>query len=160
MLSIGTKAPSFSLPNQDGKILSLTDFKGKKIALYFYPKDSTPTCTVQACNLRDNISLLKKAGIEVIGISMDSEKRHQNFIKKNQLPFPLLADEEGNVVKAYGAWGEKTLFGKKYMGILRTTYLLDEKGMVVHVIDKVTAKDHAEQILAVLTPRITSKKSR
>lgn len=158
MLSIGTQAPSFSLPNQDGTMLSLADFKGKKVALYFYPKDSTPTCTVQACNLRDHISLLKKAGIEVIGISMDSEKRHQNFIKKNQLPFPLLSDEEGVVVKAYQAWGEKTLFGKKYMGILRTTYLIDEKGVVAHVIDKVASKDHAAQILSVWTLPKASKK--
>lgn len=143
----GTKAPDFSLPDQDGNIVSLNDFKGKKLAVYFYPKDNTPTCTEQACNLRDNIPKLKKAGIYVIGVSMDSEKRHKNFERKYSLPFPLLADVDGKMVKAYKVWGQKMLFGREYMGILRTTYLVNEEGKIAHVIDKVTAKDHARQIL-------------
>lgn len=143
----GTKAPDFSLPDQDGEIISLSDFKGKKLVVYFYPKDNTPTCTEQACNLRDNISKLKKAGIAIIGVSMDSEKRHKNFEQKYSLPFPLLADVEGRMVKAYKVWGEKKLFGREYMGILRTTYLINEEGKIAHVIDKVAAKDHAQQIL-------------
>ncbi len=143
----GTKAPDFSLPDQNGKIVSLSDFTGKKLAIYFYPKDNTPTCTEQACNLRDNSAKLKKARIHVIGVSMDSEKRHKNFEQKYALPFPLLADVEGKMVKAYKVWGEKKLFGREYMGILRTTYLVGEDGKIAHVIDKVAAKDHAQQIL-------------
>lgn len=147
-LPTGIKAPAFNLPNQNGEMVSLSDFKGKKLAIYFYPKDSTATCTVQACNLRDHILVLKKAGINLIGVSMDSQKRHQNFIQKNDLPFPLLSDEEGTMVKDYAVWGEKKLYGKSYMGILRTTYLIDEKGYIAHVIDKVKSKEHAEQIIA------------
>jgi len=143
----GSKAPDFSLPDQNGNTASLSDFKGKKLAIYFYPKDNTPTCTEQACNLRDNISKLKKAGIQIIGVSMDSAKRHKNFETKYTLPFPLLADVESKMVKAYKVWGEKKLFGREYMGILRTTYLIDEEGKIAHIIDKVTAKDHAQQIL-------------
>lgn len=146
-LKKGTKAPGFSLPDQDGNTVSLKDFKGKKLAIYFYPKDNTPTCTEQACNLRDNIAKLKKAGIAVLGVSMDSVKRHKNFETKFSLPFPLLADEAGELVKAYDVWGQKKMFGKEYMGIFRTTYLINEDGKIEHVIDKVTAKDHAQQIL-------------
>lgn len=147
-LPMGFKAPAFKLPNQNGEMVSLSDFKGKKLAIYFYPKDSTATCTVQACNLRDHILELKKAGINLIGVSMDSPKRHQNFIQKNDLPFPLLSDAEGKMVQDYAVWGEKKLYGKSYMGILRTTYLIDEKGYIAHVIDKVKSKEHAEQIIA------------
>jgi peroxiredoxin Q/BCP len=149
MLAPGTIAPDFTVKDQNGKAISLHDFKGRKLALYFYPKDNTPTCTTQACNLRDNISLLKKKGITVLGVSVDTEKKHQNFIKKFSLPFPLLADTEHKLVEAYDVWGEKTLFGVKYMGIHRVTYLIDEKGKIAHVIDKVTSKDHAGQILKV-----------
>ncbi|HTN45138.1 MAG TPA: thioredoxin-dependent thiol peroxidase [Flavipsychrobacter sp.] len=143
----GTKAPAFSLPDQDGNRVSLSDFTGKKLAIFFYPKDNTPTCTEQACNLRDNITGLKKAGIHVIGVSMDSGKRHKNFEQKYSLPFPLLADVEGSMIKTYKVWGQKMLFGREYMGILRTTYLVNEEGKIAHVIEKVTAKDHARQIL-------------
>lgn len=146
-IKAGEKAPGFQLPGQDGNIISLKDFKGKRLAIYFYPKDNTPTCTEQACNLRDNIGKLKKAGIAMIGVSADTEKKHKNFEKKYALPFPLLADVDMKMIKDYGVWGEKTLFGRKYMGIIRTTFLIDEKGKVAHVIDKVTAKDHAQQIL-------------
>ena len=148
MLKPGAKAPDFAVKDQNGHTVSLKDFKGKRVALYFYPKDNTPTCTEQACNLRDNIALLKKAGITVIGVSVDSERKHQNFIQKFSLPFPLLADTDHQLVDAYGVWGEKMLFGRKYMGTFRVTFLIDEKGKIAHVIDKVDAKDHAGQIIA------------
>ncbi len=143
----GSKAPDFSVTNQDGELVSLKDYRGKKLALFFYPKDNTPTCTTQACNLRDNIGLLKKKGIEVIGVSADSEKKHKNFEKKFSLPFPLLADTDQKLVNAYGVWGEKTMFGRNYMGIRRTTFLINEQGKIAHIIDKVNASDHAKQIL-------------
>lgn len=143
----GSKAPKFTLPDQDGNMVSLTDFQGKKLAIYFYPQDNTPTCTTQACNLRDNIALLKKKGIEVIGVSADSERKHQNFRKKFSLPFPLLADTEMQMIKAYGVWGEKTTFGRIYMGIRRTTFLINEAGKIDHIITKVNAADHSSQIL-------------
>jgi peroxiredoxin Q/BCP len=147
MLQPGTKAPDFTVKDQDGNPVSLHDFKGKKVALYFYPKDNTPTCTEQACNLRDNMAKLRKKGVTVLGVSTDSERKHQNFIKKYSLPFPLLADTDHKLVDAYGVWGEKTLFGRKYMGIFRVTFLIDEKGKIAHVISKVDADDHAAQIL-------------
>lgn len=146
-LKPGDKAPEFTVNDQNGNPVSLKDFSGKKLALYFYPKDNTPTCTEQACNLRDNIALLKKKGIAVIGVSVDSEKKHQNFKNKFSLPFPLLSDTDHELVDAYGVWGEKTLFGKKYMGTHRVTFLINEKGSIDDIIDKVTAKDHAQQIL-------------
>ena len=129
---------------------SLADFKGKKIALFFYPKDNTPTCTVEACNLRDNYSLLKRKGIAVIGMSKDPVKSHLKFVKKFSLPFPLLSDEEGNVLSAYDVYGEKILYGRKYMGIYRTTFLIDEKGIILEVITDVNSKDHAQQIMDLL----------
>lgn len=147
MLQPGTKAPDFTVKDQNGNTVSLHDFKGKKVALYFYPKDNTPTCTEQACNLRDNIAALRKKGITVLGVSVDSERKHQNFIRKYSLPFPLLADTDHKLVDAFGVWGEKTLFGHKYMGTYRVTFLIDEDGKIAHVIDKVDAKDHADQIL-------------
>jgi peroxiredoxin Q/BCP len=147
MLQAGDAAPDFSLPDQSGHTFSLRDFRGKKLALYFYPKDNTPTCTEQACSLRDGIESLKAKGITVIGISADSERRHQNFIRKFSLPFPLLADTEHQVADAFGVWGEKTLFGRKYMGIHRVTFLIDESGRIAQVIDKVDARNHAAQIL-------------
>ncbi len=149
MLQPGAPAPDFSVKDQSGNTVSLKDFRGKKVALYFYPKDNTPTCTEQACNLRDNIAALQQKGIAVLGVSVDSEKKHQNFIKKFSLPFLLLADTEHKVVEAYGVWGEKTFWGRKYMGILRTTFLIDEEGKIAHVIDKVDAQEHAAQITAV-----------
>ncbi len=147
MLQTGVQAPDFSVKDQNGNTVSLKDFRGKKVALYFYPKDNTPTCTEQACNLRDNISALQQKGITVLGVSVDSERKHQNFIKKFSLPFPLLADTDHNLVAAYEVWGEKTFWGRKYMGILRTTFLIDEDGRIGQVIDKVDALNHSAQIL-------------
>jgi peroxiredoxin Q/BCP len=149
MLRAGAPAPDFSLPDQSGNTLSLSDFHGKKLALYFYPKDNTPTCTDQACSLRDGMESLKGKGITVIGVSMDSGRKHQNFIKKFSLPFPLLVDAEHKLADAFGVWGEKTLFGRKYMGIHRVTFLIDENGRIAQVIDKVDAQHHAKQILQV-----------
>jgi len=146
-LKKGRKAPMFSLPDQNGNIISLNDFKGKKLVIFFYPKDNTPTCTEEACNLRDNIAALKKKKIAVIGVSRDSVRKHKNFSTKFNLPFPLLADEEGKMVEAYKVWGEKSMFGKTYMGIFRTTYLIDEEGKIAGVIEKVKSKDHSQQIL-------------
>ena len=148
-LKEGDQAPDFSGPNQNGEIISLSDFKGQKLVIFFYPKDNTPTCTEEACNLRDNYGLLKKNGYAVVGVSADSQRKHQNFIKKFDLPFPLIADTEQTMLNAYGVWGEKQMFGKKYMGIFRTTFVVDEKGKIERIIGKVTAKDHAAQILAV-----------
>ncbi|MBL0139277.1 MAG: thioredoxin-dependent thiol peroxidase [Bacteroidetes bacterium] len=146
----GMKAPDFCLPDQEGNMHSLADFKGKKIALFFYPKDNTPTCTVEACNLRDNYSLLKRKGIAVIGMSKDPVKSHLKFVNKFSLPFPLLSDEEANVLSAYDVYGEKILYGRKYMGIYRTTFLIDEKGIILEVITDVNSKDHAQQIMDLL----------
>lgn len=147
-LKEGDQAPDFSGPNQNGETVSLGDFKGQKLVIFFYPKDNTPTCTEEACNLRDNYGLLKKNGYAVVGVSADSQRKHQNFIKKFDLPFPLIADTEQTMLNAYGVWGEKQMFGKKYMGIFRTTFVVDEKGKIERIIGKVTAKDHAAQILA------------
>jgi peroxiredoxin Q/BCP len=147
MLKIGSKAPDFSLPNQDEKVISLSDFKGKKLIIFFYPADNTPTCTAEACNLSDNYTLLTKAGYAVIGVNADGIKKHQNFKKKYNFPFDLLADTESEMIKAYKVWGEKTMFGKKYMGIVRTTFVLDEEGKIARIIDTVKAKEHAQQIL-------------
>lgn len=143
----GDKAPDFKGKDQHGKVVSPKDFLGKKLILFFYPKDDTPTCTVEACNLRDNYPELKKAGFEILGISVDDEKSHVKFIEKFSLPFPLIADVDKKIVTAYGVWGEKSMFGNKYMGIHRVTYVLDEKGKVLKRFDKVQSKDHAKQIL-------------
>ncbi len=146
-LKVGTKAPDFSVKDQSGKLVKLTEFKGKKVVLYFYPKDATPTCTVEACNLRDNYTALQKAGYQVLGVSTDSEKSHQKFITKEKLPFTLLADTDRKLHEAYGTWVEKSMYGKSYMGTARVTYLIDEKGFIQEVIEKVVSKDHAAQIL-------------
>jgi len=146
-LKKGSKAPDFLVKDQDGKEVSLKEFRGRKVILYFYPKDNTPTCTEQACNLRDNIQLLQKKGIVVLGVSADTEKKHKNFEAKYSLPFPLLADTEHKILNAYGVWGEKTLFGRKYMGIHRVTFLISEEGKIDGIIDKVDAADHTKQIL-------------
>ncbi len=143
----GQKAPAFKAKDQDGKDISLADFKGKKLAIYFYPKDMTPTCTVQACNLRDNFSLLKEHGIEIIGISPDDEKSHKKFESRHDLPFRLVADPSHKILEKYGVWVEKKLFGHKYMGVRRTTFLIDEKGKIVKVIGKPKSGDHAKQII-------------
>jgi len=148
MLQVGDAAPDFNIPDQSGQRVTLKEFFGKKVALYFYPKDNTPGCTEQACNLRDNIAALTKAGVVVLGVSVDSAKKHQNFIRKYSLPFPLLADTEHQLVDAYKVWGEKTFWGKKYMGTFRVTFLINEAGIIEHIIDKVDTADHAAQILA------------
>ncbi len=149
-LKVGSKAPVFKAKDQSGKLVSLSDYKGKKLILFFYPKDNTPTCTIEACNLRDNYSLLKKNGFELLGVSIDTEKSHQKFIKKFDLPFPLLSDVDQKIVNDYGLWVEKMLFGRKYMGTARTTFIIDEKGKIAHIIDKVESKDHAGQLLKLM----------
>jgi len=147
-LKVGDKAPDFSIKNQDGKESSLSDYKGKKVILYFYPKDDTPGCTAESCNLRDNYSSLKKKGYEVIGVSADNEKSHAKFVKKFNLPFNILADTERDIIDKYGVWGEKMLFGRKYMGIIRTTFIIDEKGKIEKIIKDVETADHTRQILS------------
>ena len=147
-LQEGKKAPSFTAKDQDGLSIKLSDFKGKKLALYFYPKDDTSTCTVQACNLRDGFKLLAKKGIEVIGVSPDDEKSHTKFIAKHKLPFRIIADTDKKLVEKYGVWGEKQLYGNKYMGVFRTTFLIDEKGVIVKIISKPKVKEHSKEIAA------------
>jgi peroxiredoxin Q/BCP len=147
MLKEGDKAPAFKGIDQDGKKVSLKDFKGKKLVLYFYPQDMTETCTIQACNIRDNFGLLKKKGIAIIGISPDPAASHKKFETKYQLPFPLIADTDHSIIDVFGVWGEKQLFGRDYMGLLRTTFLIDEKGMIRKVINKPKSKQHAQEIL-------------
>lgn len=144
----GKKAPSFTAIGQDGEKIKLADFKGKKLALYFYPKDDTSTCTVQACNLRDGFKMLEKKGVVVIGVSPDDEKSHLKFIAKHKLPFRIIADTDKKLVEKYGVWGEKQLYGNKYMGVFRTTFLIDENGKVVKVITKPKVKEHAAEIAA------------
>ncbi len=146
-LKTGDKAPEFSGKDQDGNPVSLSDFKGHKLVLYFYPKDSTPGCTTQACNLRDNYDLLLKQGYKVLGVSADSEKSHQKFIEKNNLPFPLIADTEKEILQSYGVWGEKKMMGKTFMGTNRTTFIIDEEGIIEDIITKVKTKDHTAQIV-------------
>lgn len=142
----GTKAPAFSAIDQDGEKIKLADFKGQKLALYFYPKDDTSSCTVQACNLRDGFKALEKRGITVVGVSPDDEKSHLKFIAKHELPFRIIADTDKKLVEKYGVWGEKSMYGRKYMGVFRTTFLIDENGVVVKVISKPNVKIHAEEI--------------
>jgi peroxiredoxin Q/BCP len=146
-LAIGDKAPEFSVNDQDGNVVKLSDYRGKKVVLYFYPKDQTPGCTAQSCNLRDNYERLQAAGYEVLGISSDSEKSHQKFIEKQNLPFTLLADTEKNVHDLYGTWVEKKMYGRTYMGTARTTFIINEEGNIEEIIEKVKTKDHTAQIL-------------
>ncbi len=146
-LQVGDKAPSFEAKDQDGNSIKLSDFQGKKIVIYFYPKDSTPACTAQACSLRDNYDALLHKGFVVLGVSVDDEKSHKKFANKYSLPFPLLADPEHIVVDAYGVWGEKMLYGRKYMGTIRTTFIIDETGVIQEIISKVDTKNHAGQVL-------------
>ena len=142
----GMKAPAFTAVDQHGQKIKLSDFKGKKLALYFYPKDSTSTCTVQACNIRDGFKALAKKGIVVVGVSPDDEKSHLKFIANHKLPFQIIADTDKSLVEKYGVWGEKSLYGNKYMGVFRKTFLIDEKGVVVKVIAKPKVKVHADEI--------------
>jgi thioredoxin-dependent peroxiredoxin len=153
-LTIGTTAPDFKTKDQDGKEVNLSDFRGKKVVLYFYPKDMTPGCTAEACDLRDNFKVLQKQNFEILGISTDDEKMHRKFIEKEKLPFRLLADTDKSVHAKYGTWVEKSMYGRKYMGTARITYIIDEKGIISDVIEKVDTKNHAAQILG----QSTSKK--
>jgi len=146
-LQEGQKAPAFTGRDQHGNKVSLSKLKGKRVVLYFYPQDNTPTCTEQACNLRDNQSLLTKAGFTVLGVSPDDEHSHQKFANKFQLPFSLLADPAHTIIGKYGVWGEKQMYGKKYMGLLRTTFLIDEKGVIRKIFQKPKAKQHTAEIL-------------
>jgi peroxiredoxin Q/BCP len=147
-LNPGDAAPAFSAPDQDGKLHSLADYKGKKIALYFYPEDDTPLCTQEACNLRDHYPTLLAQGYVVLGVSADTAAKHKAFAQKYSLPFPLLADPDHAILNAYGVWGEKNMYGKKVMGIRRWTFIIDEQGVITKVFRKVTSAKHAEQILA------------
>lgn len=147
LLEPGTIAPAFTAKDQNGNDVSLSDFRGKKVILYFYPKDDTPGCTKEACNFRDNFADLKEQGFEVLGVSPDSESSHQKFISKYDLNFTLLADENKEVIMAYKAWGEKNNYGKKYMGLHRVTYLIDEEGKIEHIIKRVKTAEATEQIL-------------
>lgn len=149
-LKEGDKAPSFSSTDQDGKKISLADYKGKKLVLYFYSEAGSPTCTIESCNLRDNYSLLKKNGFEVVGVSPDSETVQKKFEIKYKLPFKLLADSTQEVLEKYGVWDQKKLFGREYMGVLRTTFVIDEKGIILKIFTKPRNKAHAEEILAAL----------
>jgi len=147
-LVAGDKAPDFSAKDQSGNTVSLSDFKGKKVVLYFYPKDDTPGCTKEACNFRDNFELLKKKGYVVLGVSVDSERSHKKFIEKYELPFTLISDTEKQVVNAYGVWGKKKFMGREYMGTARVTFVIDENGIIEKVIDKVETTDSTAQVLA------------
>src|SRR5437762_6318005 len=147
-LKEGDKAPAFSGKDQDGNKISLADYKGKKLVLFFYPEDDTPTCTIEACNLRDNYGLLRKNGFEVIGVSPDSEKSHKKFEKKFNLPFTLISDPEHKILEKYGVWDQKKLFGHEYMGVLRTTFVIDEKGIIEKIFLRPKNKQHAEEIVA------------
>lgn len=146
-LAAGQKAPDFEALNQDGKTLRRSDFSGRKLVLYFYPKDDTPGCTAEACNLRDNYKALIDAGYAVLGVSPDDPKKHRKFIDKFELPFDLLADTEQTVANAYGVWVEKSMYGRKYMGMARTTFVIDGDGTILEVIEKVDTKNHTAQIL-------------
>ena len=146
-LKIGNKAPDFESINQNGDKVKLSDFIGKKVVLYFYPRDNTPGCTAQACNLKDNYKTLQKNGYTILGISKDSPKSHQKFINKFDLPFDLIADEDQNIHMKYGTWIEKSMYGKNYMGTARWTFLIDEKGNIENIIQKVKTKEHTSQIL-------------
>lgn len=146
-LKEGDKAPAFSGKDQDGNKVSLADYKGKKLVLYFYPEDDTPTCTIQACNLRDNYSLLRKNGFEVVGVSPDDAAKHKKFEAKFELPFTLLADPTHKVLEKYGVWDEKQMFGHRYMGVLRTTFVIDQKGIIRKIFARPKNKAHADEIL-------------
>ena len=146
-LQAGQKAPAFTAKDQHGNKVSLSDFKGQKVVLYFYPADDTPACTAQACNLRDNYTALQNSGRQVIGISPDDVASHLKFGEKYELPFPLLADPKHTIIEKYGVWGEKNLYGRKFMGLNRTTFLIDEKGVIEKIILRPKTKAHAEEIM-------------
>jgi thioredoxin-dependent peroxiredoxin len=147
LLKAGDKAPDFNFLSEDGGTISLQDFRGSKLVLYFYPKDDTPGCTAEACNLRDNFQIMKEKGFKILGVSADSEVSHEKFVAKYVLPFALIPDKEKTILKAYGAWGKKKLYGKEYEGIIRTTFVIDENGIIEKVFTKVDTKNHSQQIL-------------
>ena len=148
-MNIGDKAPEILGKDENGKDIRLSDFKGQKLVLYFYPKDSTSGCTTEACNLRDNYTELRKQGYAVIGVSVDDEKSHRKFIEKNELPFPLITDTDKKLVEEFGVWGEKKMYGRSYMGTFRTTFIIDENGIISKIISskEIKVKEHAAQIL-------------
>ena len=146
-LKIGDKAPMFEGADQDGKSIKLEDFKGSNLILYFYPKDNTPGCTAESCDLRDNYDMWLEKGYNIVGVSPDSQKSHLNFIAKYNLPFPLIADTQKIIIKAYGAWGLKKLYGKEYEGLLRTTFVIDGEGTIINIFEKVKTKEHTTQIM-------------
>ena len=147
MLKEGDKAPDFTAKDQNGTTVSLKDLKGQRVALYFYPKDDTPGCTKEACSFRDADDIYRSKGIKVFGVSVDDEASHQKFISKFQLPFDLLADTDHKIVEAYGVWGEKSMYGRKYMGTMRKTFLIDEQGKIAKIFDKVDVSMHADEVL-------------
>ena len=148
MLKEGDKAPDFTAKDQNGTTVSLKDLKGQRVALYFYPKDDTPGCTKEACSFRDADDIYRSKGIKVFGVSVDDEASHQKFISKFQLPFDLLADTDHKIVEAYGVWGEKSMYGRKYMGTMRKTFLIDEQGKIAKIFDKVDVANHADEVLS------------
>ena len=150
LLQPGAKAPDFSTTDQSGKKITLKEYRGKKVVLYFYPKDDTPGCTKEACAFRDHFAEFKKLGVEVLGVSVDTEKSHKSFAEKFKLPFTLLADTDKKIVNAYGVWGEKSMYGRKYMGTNRVTYLINESGYIGTVFPKVKPQEHPEEILALI----------
>jgi peroxiredoxin Q/BCP len=150
-LKVGAKAPEFSLPDGNGNIVSLSDFKGKKVVLYFYPKDMTSGCTKEACSFQETLGAIKKKGAVVIGVSADSPSLHQKFAAKYELSFPLISDEKKEIIKKYGVWQEKSMYGKKYMGIVRTTFIIDERGTISHIFPKVKVEGHTEEVLEALS---------
>lgn len=147
MLKIGDKAPDFQGRDQDGKTISLSDFKGSKLVLYFYPKDNTPGCTAEACDLRDNYNSFLSNGYKIVGVSKDNEKSHKSFIEKYSLPFTLISDTETKILQSYDSWGMKKFMGREFMGILRKTFVISEEGVIVDIIEKVDTKQHSKQIL-------------
>lgn len=149
MMETGDKAPEILGRDQDGREIKLSDFKGRKLVLYFYPKDMTSGCTAEACNLRDNYAELRRQGYEVVGVSVNDETSHKKFIAKNELPFPLIADTDKKLVEEFGVWGEKSMYGRKYFGIFRTTFIINEEGVIERIIGpkQIKTKDHARQIL-------------
>lgn len=146
-IKVGAKAPKFKATIQTGEVVSLADYKGKKLVLYFYPKDNTPGCTAESCDLRDNYDRFLKAGYEILGVSPDGIKSHNKFIEKYGLPFNLVADEDNQLANLFGVWGEKSMYGKKFMGVIRTTFVIDEAGVIENIITKVDTKAHTNQIL-------------
>lgn len=149
-LKVGSKAPAFSLKNTDGQTVKLSDFKGQKVVLYFYPKDDTPGCTKEACSFRDNYAELQKRGVVVLGVSADDQKAHQKFTAKYGLPFTLLSDPEHTMLEKYNAWVEKSMYGRTYMGIARITYIINEDGKIAHIFSKVKPETHSQDVLAVI----------